>query len=69
MKYNGPERRQYVQLSQEDFERLTSASAERAKELALRDIYIAVGKSVVSKIMWVLGASSAAVAAWLHFKP
>lgn len=65
MIYKGPERRQYAQLPEEEFERL----AIRAKELALQDIYIAVGKSVISKIMWVLGAASAAVAAWLHFKP
>jgi hypothetical protein len=68
MTYNGPDRRRHVQLSDEDFRRLTEASAERAKELALKDIYIAVGKSVVSKIMWVLGAAAAAVSAWLHFK-
>jgi hypothetical protein len=64
MKYNGPERRQYVGLSEDDIERI----ATRAKELALRDIYISVGKSVVSKIMWVLGAAAAAIAAWLQFK-
>lgn len=64
MKYNGPERRQNVKLSDEDLEKI----ATRAKELALRDIYVAVGKSVISKIMWVLGASGAAVAAWFQFK-
>ena len=63
MTYHGPERR-YVQLSDEDVERI----ATRAKELALRDIYVAVGKSVLSKVLWVLGAASAALWAWLEFK-
>jgi len=68
MKYNGPERRHNVQLSDEDFERLTNAAAEKAKEFALQDIYTAVGKSVVSKILWVLGLAAAAVWAALTIK-
>lgn len=68
MTYHGPERRRNVQLSDEDFKRLTEASAERAKDLALKDIYIAVGKSVVSKILWLLGLAAAAVWAALKFK-
>lgn len=56
--------RRKVELSDEQIETI----ATRAKELALRDIYIAVGKSVISKIMWVLGAATAAISAWLHFK-
>lgn len=68
MTYNGPDRRQNVRLPDEEFERLVKAAAKEAKEMALRDIYIAVGKSVVSKILWLLGATGTAVAAWLHFK-
>lgn len=48
------------------------AIAERAAEVALEKVYTAVGKSVVSKFLWLLGATSLAVAAWLngsgHFK-
>lgn len=59
---SGQERRKTV-LSDEDFERL----ATRAKELALRDIYVAVGKSVITKALWVFGASAALIWAGLKF--
>jgi len=59
------EERRKVDLSDDDIERI----ATRAKELALRDIYVAVGKSVVAKALWLLGAAAAAVGAWLHFQP
>jgi len=59
------EERRKIDLSDDDIERI----ATRAKELALRDIYVAVGKSVVAKALWVLGAAAAAVGAWLHFQP
>jgi len=63
------EERRKIVLSDEDFERIVAASSERAKESALRDIYVAVGKSVVAKALWLFGAAAAAVGAWLHFQP
>ncbi len=46
--------------------------AERAAEVALQKVYTQIGKSVVSKLLWLLGAASLAVVAWLngagHFK-
>ncbi len=67
--YQGPERRQFPQLSDDQIERI----AERAAEVALERVYTSIGKSVVSKFLWLVGAASLAVAAWMngagHFKP
>ena len=40
--------------------------AERAAEKALEKVYTSIGKSVVSKLLWLLGAASVAVAAWMN---
>lgn len=40
--------------------------AERAAEKALEKVYTSIGKSVVSKLLWFLGAASVAVAAWMN---
>lgn len=59
--YLGPERRQHAQLSDEQIERI----AERAAEVALEKVYTSIGKSVVSKFLWICGAAGLAIAAWL----
>ena len=67
--WKGEERRAYPNLSDEQIE----AIAERAAEVALERVYTQIGKSVVSKILWIFGAAGLAVAAWMngagHFKP
>lgn len=69
MKYNGPEHRNNVQLSDEVFEKIVNAAAQRAaplaKELAKQELYIEVGKSTLSKVRWILLAGIAATSAWL----
>ena len=40
--------------------------AELAAQKAYDRFYLAVGKSVVKKLMWIIGAS--AFACWLYFK-
>lgn len=60
--YQGPERRQNPTLSDEQIERI----AERAAEVALEKVYTSIGKSVVSKFLWLVGAGTLAVAAWLN---
>lgn len=42
------------------------AIAERAAEVALEKVYTSIGKSVVSKFLWLVGAAALAVAAWLN---
>ena len=66
--YKGEERRANPTLSDDQIERI----AERAAEVALERVYTQIGKSVVSKVLWIFGAAGLAVAAWMngagHFK-
>jgi len=61
-KYEGPERRGSSILSPQQIEEI----AERAAEVALEKVYTSIGKSVVSKFLWLVGAAALAVAAWLN---
>ena len=60
--YQGEERRKTVELSDDQIERI----AERAAEVALSKVYQQIGKSVVQKILWVIGAASLAFFAWMN---
>ncbi|QGH72962.1 MAG: protein of unknown function DUF3194 [Siphoviridae sp. ctdEk19] len=60
--YGGPERRQYPHLSEEQI----NVIAERAAEVAIERVYTAVGKSVVKKFIWLVGAAAVALVAWLN---
>jgi hypothetical protein len=60
MDYQGPERRSAFPLTDEQIE----AIAERAAERALEKVYASIGKSVVQKVLWVVGAASLAVFAY-----
>ena len=66
--YYGKERRAIQHLSDEQINTI----AERAAEVALERVYTQIGKSVVSKVLWVFGAAGLALAAWMngagHFK-
>ena len=61
MDYQGPERRAAYPLTEEQLE----AIAERAADRALEKVYASIGKSVIHKILWVLGAAALAAAAWM----
>ena len=67
-KYVGPERRTRKDMSEEVMEEL----AERAAERALDHVYTAIGRSVITKALWLVGAALCSLAAWLagsgHFK-
>ena len=54
--------RQFPQLSDDQIERI----AERAAQVALEKVYTSIGKSVVSKFLWLVGAGALAVAAWMN---
>lgn len=60
--YDGPERRASYPLTEEQLE----AIAERAAAKALEKVYASIGKSVISKFLWLVG--SAALAALAYFK-
>ena len=40
--------------------------AERAAEVALERVYTQIGKSVVSKFLWLIGAATLAMVAWMN---
>lgn len=42
------------------------AIAERAAEVALERVYTQIGKSVVSKVLWLFGAGTLTVVAWMN---
>ena len=42
------------------------AIAERAAEVALERVYTQIGKSVVSKLLWLVGAAALALVAWMN---
>jgi hypothetical protein len=58
MAYNGPERR--GPLSDEQIELI----AERAAEKALEKVYAQIGRSFVTKVLWVVGTCVLAIAAY-----
>lgn len=62
--YNGPERRKPERLDEEDFH----AIAEKAKKLALDEIYADIGKGVVKRLLWLLGLGSSGAVAYLSMK-
>lgn len=61
MEYQGPERRAATVLTEEQLELI----AERAAGRALEKVYASIGKSVIQKFLWVVGAASLAILAWL----
>jgi hypothetical protein len=56
------DRREGRTLSNEEID----AIAERAAELALEKVYADIGKSVVRRFLWIVGAAAVAIAAWAH---
>lgn len=62
VKYEGVERRQNTRLSDAQI----ALIAEKAAEVALEKVYTNIGKSVVSKFLWLVGAAALAVAAWMN---
>ena len=59
--YDGQERRASPHLTEEQIE----AIAERAATKALERVYAQIGKSVVQKFLFLVGAAVVAIAAWL----
>ncbi len=39
--------------------------AERAKDLALEQVYADIGKGIVKRFLWLLGLGGSALAVWL----
>ena len=63
--YTGPERRSRLHITDEQIEDIAEKAAEKAIEKLTGDVYKAVGKSVVSKFLWIVGASAVGVWIWV----
>lgn len=61
MEWTGDERRKAVWLTDEQIDHI----AERAAAKALETVYASIGKSVVKKVLWLVGVAVLALAAWL----
>lgn len=59
------EERRHLTLSDEQIELI----AERAAEVALERVYTQIGKSVVHKVLWAIGAGALALLVWLNGTP
>jgi len=59
--YRGPERRAIAHLSDDQINEI----AQRAAAVAIEQVYTSIGRSVVQKFLWMVGAGSLAVVAWL----
>lgn len=62
--YQGPERRAHATLSDADME----AIAERAAAKALEKVYAQVGKSIVTRVFWVVGLAAVGLVMFLSGK-
>lgn len=60
--YHGEERRKRTELSDEQIDKI----AEKAAEKALEKVYTQIGKSVVQKVLYLVGAAALAIWAYLN---
>ena len=63
--YTGPERRAKAHITEDQIEEIAEKAAEKAIEKLTGDVYKAVGKSVISKFLWIVGASAIGVWIWV----
>lgn len=64
MTYHGPERRTADVLSEEQIEMI----AEKAAEKALQKVYANVGKGIVNKLAFIIGACVIGILLWMGGK-
>lgn len=64
--YEGPDRRVHTNISDEQIEVVAEKAAEKAIQLMTSGVYKSIGKSVVDKFLWLVGALS--LGAWLWAK-
>jgi hypothetical protein len=62
--YDGPDRRAVAALSDEQIEAIATLAAKKA----LQDVYANVGKSVVQKLTWIIGAAVIGLLLWMGGK-
>lgn len=55
-------------LTAEDIEKVAERAADRAVKKITEHVYLEVGRSVVSKFLWAVGAITVGFVLWLHSK-
>ena len=66
--YDGPDRRKAPVLTEEQIEHIATKAADLAVQKVTKDVYAAVGKSIVEKIAWVIGVCAVSLFIWLASK-
>lgn len=66
--YEGPERRTRQPLSDDQIEHIAQRAAELAVEKVTKDAYAMVGKTIVDKIVWVIGVCAVSLFFYLTGK-
>lgn len=66
--YFGPDRREPVYLSSEQIEVIADRAAEKAIAKVTDQLYISVGRAVLTKIIYSVGIIWAAIVIWLSSK-
>lgn len=67
--YSGPERRQCPWASEEAIHAIAEKAATMAVEKITAQTYQAIGKSLVSRALWAVGALGAGAAMWANWPP
>ena len=63
-----PERRSHPQhsLSDEEIELIAEKAAEKAVEKITAQVYQTVGRTIIGRVTWLIGASADAFALWVN---
>lgn len=62
------ERRSPITISEEQLDEIAERAAEKAISKLTDHVYLQVGRSVVNKLLWIIGAVFAGGYIWLHSK-
>lgn len=62
------ERLRPITLSEEQLDEIAERAAERAISKLTDHVYLQVGRSVVNKLLWVIGVVFAGAYLWMHNK-
>ena len=54
--YTGPERREEPHLTEDQLEKIAEMAADRAVAKVTNGVYKAVGKTVIERFVWIVGA-------------
>lgn len=63
-RYDGPERRSHPHIPEDQVEAIAERAAEIAIEKVTSQVYQSVGRTVVHRFIWTVGALAVAALAW-----